>query len=342
MKPNYKTVASSKNNSTGLNLNWEEFKEFLIIDKNRSENPSAINSDKSRFNIIKQWFSNKEWNAINFRGLLSHYKEQGKSRGTRNKLISMGRLLDEYLETSISKTFKTKAEKSPRVKDVLTSTEMLSLADIKMNYAKHHRHLNQRSKVLIMLLTLTGCRINEALGLCWDDMREASHKYVVFRNTKNGDDRLVPIPDNLFDSLANLPHRSDYIFTSNRGKKLYSQDFNRDLKRRTEKVGINKNVYPHLFRHSFVTIMLERGMAESDICKIVGWRDQRALMRYKNSKLDYYAEIMQIHPLLQAKMSFKDRGERCLREINKFLEFGNCQILTDLQEKRLTIEIIQN
>lgn len=43
------------------------------------------------------------------------------------------------------------------------------------------------------------------------------------------------------------------------------------LKKRAQKAGIEKNVYPHLLRHCAVTRMVLEGLSEQQIKKIVGW-----------------------------------------------------------------------
>lgn len=55
------------------------------------------------------------------------------------------------------------------------------------------------------------------------------------------------------------PDNEDYLFLNRRGAKLTRAMIFTIIKKLTELVGINKNVSPHTFRHSFATHLLENG-----------------------------------------------------------------------------------
>ena len=54
-------------------------------------------------------------------------------------------------------------------------------------------------------------------GVGVDDVIE-NPCHVVFRDTKNNDDRIVPISNELYKKLVNLPHNNGLVFISPRGK----------------------------------------------------------------------------------------------------------------------------
>jgi len=275
-----------------LFVKWEEVKDFLCIDKGHSQSRVALCSEMSRFNVIERWFSDKEWSRDNFRGLILHYINLGRSQSTRNKLIRLGKHLDELQNTKVVATFKTKKERLPKINFVLSKEEMIQIAETKIFYKKYCDYINQRQLVLIKLLATTGCRISEALNLQWENIKKERQKFVEFLNTKNGEDRSVVINEDLFENILKLPRKSSFVFNSIRNEKLTSQQVNADIKKRAKKIGIEERVHCHLFRHSFTTNLLERGVSDSDVCKIAGWRDPKTLLRYKNSPLDYYAGVM--------------------------------------------------
>ena len=65
---------------------------------------------------------------------------------------------------------------------------------------------------LIEFLYSTGARISEALKLLRDDV-DFEKKVATFRDTKNGDDRTIPLADNVIAILKRYPFRK-YIFSS--------------------------------------------------------------------------------------------------------------------------------
>jgi site-specific recombinase XerD len=126
---------------------------------------------------------------------------------------------------------------------------------------------------------------------------------VIYRETKNGEIRVVPIGKSVYDLIQTLPHRSELVFCSYRGGVLGQPQLNLDFKRRALTIGIKKPVYNHIFRHSYITTMLEAGVDVSDVARIVGHKNLNSTMRYKNSLLGYYSGIAQLHPLLRANLS---------------------------------------
>jgi integrase len=64
---------------------------------------------------------------------------------------------------------------------------------------------------LVEFLFLTGARIGEALWLDWRDL-DLARRHVIFRDTKNGETRGVPLHPRLVATLANSPHREGCVF----------------------------------------------------------------------------------------------------------------------------------
>ncbi len=280
---------------------WLQFKNYLYLDRKLSDKPGSVSADKSRFNKIANYFIDKDFNRENFNIFIGILKDKAYSASYINNIIKVAKHLDRWLKINELRDY-TFFKTPPKVNfDVLKPVEIEALANIKIYYAKHSDYINQRQKALIMLMGTTGCRIGEALGLKFSDVY-STPPYVIFRDTKNGDDRQVPISQELYNFLTTLAQISEYIFSSGRGGILNHQQVNLDLKRRAEKVGIKKRVWAHLFRHSFITQMLELGVDSSDIAIIVGQRDLRSILRYKNSLIGHYVNIIHLHPLLRKEM----------------------------------------
>lgn len=107
-----------------------------------------------------------------------------------------------------------------------------------------------RDGLLILTLFQTGLRITECLSLTPRDISIYNGIPVVcVRKGKGGKDRKVSLPESLFHRLKS--YAFDKRFEVN--ERLF--DINRSrawqiIKEATKRTGINKNVYPHLFRHS--------------------------------------------------------------------------------------------
>lgn len=74
-------------------------------------------------------------------------------------------------------------------------------------------------KPLLTFLLGTGCRVGEAIGLEWSDV-DLTAGTVIFRETKNGKDRITNLPPTSIVALANLPHREGRVFRVQRDKRM--------------------------------------------------------------------------------------------------------------------------
>ncbi len=129
------------------------------------------------------------------------------------------------------------------------------------------------------------------------------------------------------------------MFVSGRGGRLETQQINIDLKVRAKKVGIVKPIWCHLFRHSFVTTMLEAGVDALDVAVIVGHRDPSSTLRYKNSLIGHYVNIIHLHPLLKQQMPWESCMKNLKRYVNKIFDVKNHIISITEGENEITISI---
>ena len=119
-----------------------------------------------------------------------------------------------------------------------------------------------KHRVLLTLAYATGMRRNELLHIRLKDIdRQRSVIKITGRGNKQ---REPPVPDVLFKSLEmyyRMWRPSVYLFEGPVPGKAYSaSSMQKIIKDNAIKVGIKKNISPHVLRHSFSTHMLERGV----------------------------------------------------------------------------------
>jgi integrase/recombinase XerD len=149
----------------------------------------------------------------------------------------------------------------------------------------------ERDKLIIRLLADTGMRVGELCGLCPDDIKPDGRRAYLKVRGKGAQERLVPL------SPA-LARRIDRHIRS-RPKDAGSPNLFLALRRASggdfeglttsgvldlvhsaaDRAGITKRVYPHLFRHSFATEALRRGMDPITTAKILGHNSLRMIER---------------------------------------------------------------
>lgn len=125
---------------------------------------------------------------------------------------------------------------------------------------------------LIRLLYCTGIRIGEAIALKNEDVH-LDEGYLLVRDSKNGKERIIPIPQSLVsvcreylgyrDLLPSRKTGSSYFFVKINGQKC-GQDVRKWFKKCLDKAGIPNSARLHDLRHTFAVTSLAQ-MAESGI-----------------------------------------------------------------------------
>lgn len=151
--------------------------------------------------------------------------------------------------------------------------------------------------LLLRFLLYTGCRLGEALGLKWDDVRLSSGTATI-RMTKNGEPRAIKIRADLCSALMKHQRHDDgRVFRFRPGGNLKHKLVRAKLaalglpcpKRRPK--GWEPPKYRlawanhHTFRHTWATWMRQYGGLDITGLKATGnWKDERSASRYIHAK----------------------------------------------------------
>lgn len=250
----------------------ERFKIYLRLEKGVSAHTlEAYMMDVIKFEKFMCTDGKQLTDAVleDFRAFLETLNEVGIHPRSQARLLSSLRsfygflLLDGYIETNPIERLK-----SPKIgvhlPDVLTLDEVdriIGAVDLSMLEG-------QRNRAIIELMYSCGLRVSEVCNLRISDLY-LTEEFI--RVTGKGDkQRLVPISPRAIEELnyyfndrdhINIkPGYIDYVFVSERrGKSLSRITVFRMVKELVKIAGINKNVSPHTFRHSFATHLLEGG-----------------------------------------------------------------------------------
>lgn len=140
---------------------------------------------------------------------------------------------------------------------------------------------DERDKLIVRVLADTGIRVSELTGLRGVDLRENSHdrQYFIKVGGKTGE-REVAVPPTLFRRLkahASQIDAEQFIFEGKRRssetgayERLTRSGVAQMLARLARTAKINKRIFPHLFRHSYATMMIRRGVNLIMIQKAMG------------------------------------------------------------------------
>ena len=115
-----------------------------------------------------------------------------------------------------------------------------------------------RLRALLHFLLCTGARLSEALDLDWQDV-DLAERRAVFRETKNGFDRLAHLPSACVVTLANLPGREGAVFRRPDRQpyadrhRLEGGQIRAGFRGACRRAGLGQDVTPHVLRHSWAT-----------------------------------------------------------------------------------------
>lgn len=150
-------------------------------------------------------------------------------------------------------------------------------------YSHELPRFRARQKALLVCLYSLGMRRNEVINLMLNDILWDKERVFV-RKGKNYKERFVPInlynlrilEDYVFDARLDFKRavESEYVFVSRRSTKMGGAALENNLKQIVDTAnneGLRqKNVTPHMLRHSIATHFLQAGMKIEDIQQFLG------------------------------------------------------------------------
>ncbi len=147
----------------------------------------------------------------------------------------------------------------------------------------------------IEFLYCTGARYSEAMNSILRDDVDFEKKVGTFRDTKNGDDRTIPLADNVIAILKRYPFGNTFFRVTSYDS--YNWFFNKACK----KAAIEDFV-SHDLRACFITNALLSGMSESAVAQISGHKDFRSMKRYTRIKAqDLVKDVNKISSIREYK-----------------------------------------
>ncbi len=170
-----------------------------------------------------------------------------------------------------------------KLPEILTEEEMISFLD----KLPGESIIEKRNKALFELFYASGLRLSELTDLKIGNINFKERMIRVFG--KGNKERIVPFNKKTglvlqeYLALSNIEYRTrgEYIFLNFRGKKISARGVEKIVKEVFKKINDSgKNVYPHLFRHSFATHLLQRGVDLRMIQELLGHSNLSTTEKY--------------------------------------------------------------
>ena len=246
-----------------INLLIDSFKDFLIYEKGLSENTvSAYLSDINKVSGKEEYFDIEKFLPSTY---LKSSKNKNYSGSTKKRIQSS---INQFLKYLIDENYIANIEMNnisimteKKLPNVLSPNEI----DILIDFYDHDLFISSRNKTIIDFMYSTGCRVSELINVEESDI-DIEEAFVRLEG-KGSKQRIVPLGSKVLINLENyLPlrnkdrkNKNNKLFISKSYKNLDRTAVFRIIKSTGVKAGINKELHPHILRHSAATHMLEGG-----------------------------------------------------------------------------------
>lgn len=163
-----------------------------------------------------------------------------------------------------------------------------------------------RDKAILELFYACGTRISELINIKVNDLFLKEEVIRVFG--KGSKERLIPIGSSAIKwieeylqksrPLLAKSHKSqNYLFLNQRGTKFSRMGIWKIVNYYAKRAGIEKNVHPHTFRHSFATHLIEGGADLRAVQEMLGHSDISTTQIYTHIDRDYIKLVhKKFHP----------------------------------------------
>lgn len=243
---------------------------------------------------------------------ITHLHKNFKPKTVKRKIASIKAYYNYLEETEIiieSPFRKIKV----RFKENVTLPRIIPREEIEQLLNYMYKCLNEstassrkymlRDIAIIEVFFATGARVYEISNIRKDSVN--LNTGLIRLMGKGGKERYVQISSTSILALLKKYYaenesairQSGYFFVNNRENRYTEQSIRLMLKKYTEQAGIERNIPPHMFRHSFATYLIEEGVDVSCVQQILGHSSIKTTQIYIHIAAKKQAEILkEMHP----------------------------------------------
>ncbi len=288
------------------------FKAYLQLEKGLSENSiSAYLSDLDKF----QQYLEMEGGTVqvssaqlkDFQRFIAWVSELGLAARSQSRIISGIKSFYKYLllEDIISDD-PTSLLETPKIGRKLPEVLSVEEIDMVLDQVDLSKTEGHRNKAMLEVMYSCGLRVSELVNLRLSYfLKDDGFLRVLGKGNK---ERLVPVGEKAIKEVdlyldGVRTHQEiqtgeeDILFLNRRGKRLSRVMVFTIVKDLTAKAGINKNVSPHTFRHSFATHLIEGGADLRAVQDMLGHESITTTEIYTHLDRQFLrSSIMEHHP----------------------------------------------
>ncbi len=259
-----------------------EFKQWLFAEGKAAKTiESYVNDVKGFQSYLQEKLKDiPVLSRFSFVRYKEHLMKEGYAVSTINKKINSLKVYNDFLRTKgiISKSFiQLKRDRIKIAAGSEDNVEALSDEQVEqlLFYVENRNKVSVRNKLIVYLLLYTGVRVSELVGIKITDIDFLTNQLTVIG--KGGKRREIGLRQDVLQlvrdymkeerSESNFRH-SDYLLVSQRAEKMHRDAVRDWLAKISKELGFK--LHPHLFRHTFCTRLLKKGVDLTTVSKLAG------------------------------------------------------------------------
>lgn len=166
-----------------------------------------------------------------------------------------------------------------------------------VDHAKNSCH-----RMMILLMMKSGIRVNELVNIKVEHVKLGKQNSILIHRGKGDKSRLIPIDSQILEELTTflteaLHNHQIYLFETKyqgKTKNFTTRAVELIVRKFADRANIAKRVYPHLFRHAFLTHLTKQNMQQAKIQRISGHSSSKSLEWYQQLNTnDFNQEFQQ-------------------------------------------------
>ena len=243
---------------------------------------------------------------------VTHLHKSYKQKTVKRKIASIKAFYNYLEETEIIAESPFRKIKV-KFKETVTLPRIIPREEIEKLLNHMYQCLNENDKAsrkfmlrdvaVIEAFFATGARVYEISNIRDDSInlntglirlmgKGGKERYVQISNTS-----ILEVLKKYYDENEQSIKKSGYFFVNNRESRYTEQSIRLMLKKYTKQAGIERNITPHMFRHSFATYLIEEGVDVSCVQQILGHSSIKTTQIYIHIAAKKQAEILkELHP----------------------------------------------
>jgi integrase/recombinase XerD len=263
-------------------LDVEEFSNWLFAEG------KAVKTIESYVNDVKGFQSYLQeklkdvpvLSRFSFVRYKEHLLKEGYAVSTINKKINSLKVYNDFLRTKgvVDESFiQLKRDRIKIAAGSEDSVDALSEEQVEklLFYVENRNKVSTRNKLIVYVLLYTGVRVSELVGIKIADIDFLTSQLIVIG--KGGKRREIGLRQDVLhlvrqymreERSESVFHHSDYLLVSQRAEKMHRDAVRGWLAKVSKELDFK--LHPHLFRHTFCTRLLKKGVDLTTVSKLAG------------------------------------------------------------------------